>query len=67
MGRLVRRRDGRGFEREILALTKLRTAIAVDTRIDTQDTREIYSHIDGLILKLRDLMVRGLNQEKESA
>ncbi len=63
MANIVRRRNGRGFEREIQTLTKLRTAIVIDDNIDLESHVACLHHIDALIAKLGELIKRGVNIE----
>ncbi len=61
MANAVKRRDGKGFEREIQTLTKLRTALVIDNTIDVETHKELLELIDALIEKLSKLLRRGIN------
>jgi hypothetical protein len=65
MARNVRRRDGKGFEREINTLTKLRTSIVLDDRITADDNSRLLAEIDALIVSLTRLIRGGLDQEEQ--
>lgn len=61
MAAITKRRDGKGYEREIQALTRLRTAIVIETRIDLETHTRMLDEIDALIRSLSDLIRRNLN------
>jgi len=65
MARNVRRRDGKGFEREINTLTKLRTSIVLDDRITADDNSRLLAEIDALIISLTRLIRGGLDQVEQ--
>jgi hypothetical protein len=63
MPRIVQRRHGRGWEREIQTLTRLRTAIVIDERLDSQEHARILAEIDALIKSLSGLIKSDLQPE----
>ncbi len=61
MAGIVKRRTGKGYEREIQTLTRLRTAIVLDRRIDVKTHQLVIKQIDDLIQSVSDLIEAGLN------
>ncbi len=58
---ITKRRTGRGFEREIQALQRLRTAIVLDERIAVDLHSKALEQIDALVTTLTKLMRLGIN------
>jgi len=58
---IVKRRTGKGYEREIHSLTRLRSAIVMDDRIETVVHARILNEIDALITSLSGLIRSGFN------
>ncbi len=54
MARTVKPRNGDGYTAEIQRLSRLRAALAVDTRINPEKYAAMTAQIDGLIVGLRE-------------